>query len=748
MPRLPDVTPSLKPDAKELILGQDTRYMCETYMFEPSPEETALGYMYAAGEIEDRGGVGKELLDLVVSAVQKEYYRDPKRSPASSFELALHQANLILHDSVEQDIRDWMGYFHVAIAVLVGNILHISVAGGASVQLCRKSTVTEVSTGLAHFPITNPLRTFSQLASGAVAPRDTIFLSTLHFSTLYRPEDLAHFAIEHSATTITARLQQLYADQSYNTAVAVVTVSVLPKYIVSPREEVYAAPLRIRDHANTQQQNLAPRRPLIIHRTGLASTLFFLVQLIGRGWRSFLAHVWPHIKRGGAKGGQALVQVSKTTSQNVKTLTSSLRTSRSVSLGLKKTSVLRLLPARLSIPAVKTWPGMIWAKIVGTLTHLPSTSKIFAVIALVLLVALAASLVLLHKKRVTDQEIQHASELLHEAITKKDAAEAALVYNNRDQAALLLKDAEGVLTQLRDTTLYQAEGQAVAQQITVERDRMQKITRTTPDQVRVVGDFASGITKKPPHTLFFVNGQIYTFNPDNNAILSMDTAGTTAVATANTQGIGFFTAGSGLTADKTLLLTTAEPGLALFDATTNTIQKQAIEALPKDTVLSAIAPFGNRLYIYDTKTKNILSFSKTLRGYSGGTAWITDATFPKDSIRSLAVDGTIFTLHADGTIRRLFKGVATEFKQEAVEPLLNNADKIVTSENLRHLYVLDTSRNRIVIFNKKGALIRQIFFETPSHITDFALDDQEINLYVLDGTKVVAVPVTAEDNKK
>jgi hypothetical protein len=741
MPRPTSSPPSLQPDAKELILSTDPRYACETYIFEPSAQEQPLGYMFAAAETEDRGGVGKELLDLVISAVQKEYYRDPKRSPASSFELALHQANLILHDSAEQDIRDWMGHFHVAIAVLAGNTLHISVAGGANVQLCRKSVVTEVSTGLAHYPITNPLRTFSQLASGQVAARDTLFLSTLHFSALYRPEDLAHFAIEHSAATITSRLQQLYTDQAYNVPVAVVTVSLLPKYIVAPKEEFSLPPQRVRDHANTQQQQLAPRKPLVIHRTWLASIIYFLRQMLGNGWQAFHSSLWPHIKRGSVRGGQALYHASRATGRNVKNLTarqlSRLRNTQT-------DSVVRQLPTKLSMPEVRTIPRFLWSKTFGAIGKLPTTSKIFAVIALLLLVALGVSVVLLHKKRVSDQEIQHASELLHEAITKKDAAQSALVYNNRDQATQLLNDADGLLHQLSGTALYQSEAAAVSAQIVVERDRMQKITRATPDQVQTIGDFATALGKKTPTSLFYANNQLFTFNPDNNSIISMDSTGKTAVASGDNQGIGFFTQGTALIADKTLILATSDGGIALFDAKNNTVQKQDITLASKDAPIASLAAFGNRLYIFDSQAKNIVSYAKTLRGYSGASPWITDNAFPKDTITSLTVDGNIYTLHSDGVIRKLFKGASADFKQEPVAPDLSHARKIVTSDTFQYVYVLDPSENRIVIYSKKGALIRQVFFDKAQQISDFALDDMESTLYVLQGTKVIATPISAE----
>lgn len=746
-PSYPQPSSPLQPDAKELLLCQNPAYACETYIFEPAPEEAALGYMYAAAETEDRGGVGKELLDLVISAIQKEYYRDPKRSSATSFELALHQANLILHDSIEQGIRDWMGYFHVSIAVLAGSKLHISVSGGGSVQLVRKGQVSDVATGLAHYPITNPLRTFSQLASGEVMARDTIFLSTVNFTTLYRPEDLAHFAIDHSAATITARLQQLYTDQSYTAPVAAVTISLLPKYIVRPREEASLTPRRDRAHANTQQQNLAPRKPLVIHRTALASFLYMAVQVLGNAGQNFKTWIWPHIKKGSQRGGQAIYNASQATGRNVKAAASKqLARLSAPNLSPKAPlSILRRLPSKISMPKVKTWPAAVTSRLHRLVTALPGTSKLFAVVALLLLIALSTSLVLLHKKRISDTEIQQASQLLHQAITKRDAAQSALVYNNRDQAVTLLNGADDLLKQLQPSHLYEAEAAAVAASIATERDRMEKITRAKASDIHTVGDFSSLITQKDPTALFFVNDALYTYNPENNAIVKMEVGGQTAVVSENTAGINFFTTGLSLPADKTILLGTSEASMAIFDSKANTIAKQPLEGAnnPKDTAV--FAAFGSRLYVYDVTAKNIFSYSKTLRGYTGGTAWITDAAFPKDSITSLAVDGSIYTLHSDGTIRRLFKGANTDYKTDSVTPPLAGATRLLTSDLMRNIYIFDPAEKRIVIFNKKsGVLTRQIFFDKNDALQDIAIDDQENTIYVLTNKKVLSVPVAEE----
>lgn len=728
----PKANKAPKIDSQELILCTQPNYVCETYIFEPSPGEEHLGYLFAAAETEDRGGVGKELLDVVISAIQREYFRDRERAPMQSFELALHQANLILHDASERGVRDWMGYFHVAIGALVGRQLHVSVAGGASVWLARKTVMTPVSEGLSHLPITNPLRTFSQVASGEVATRDVVLLATGNFEHVFRPQDVARFTIDHSAATISARLQQLYTDQQYTAPLSVVTVAVLPDYIVAPREE--SAFYKPRQAASASAEQLKPRKPLLIRKPGWRTIVLALSQSVQMALRALRTHAWPHLKRGGhvmgvgiTRGTGALVNISKQAGSRVAEsapLTISPR---------KPKSWAQIISSILSF--FRDTPGRFFQG----LLHLPATSKIFGVVALVLIVVLVFSLRALQQKRALDQDIQRASELLHEAQTKQEAAAAALIYDNRDQAKTLLDQAQSAAETLKVSGFYEAETREVQTAIQTQLDRLQKITRASGSSVNTVGDFSPQLVGQQPTSLFLVGENLYTFNPSTNAIISMDLAGQPNVVSEETKEIGFFTGGVTHTADKTLLLMTSDPGLALFDTKDNSLARQEISLAEEKTTLGTLSLFGNRLYMFDSTVNNILTFNKTLRGFAGGTPWITDSNFPASGIKSLAVDGSIYTLHTDGSIRRLFKGAAAEFTVDAIEPGLTSATRIITNEDFASLYLLDFQNKRVAIFTKKGALVKQVFFAEDSNVKDVAIDPKEEHLYALDGTKVIKV---------
>ena len=716
----------LTPDSKELILCSDERFVCETYILEPAKGEEHLGYMFAVGEIEDRGGVGRELLDLTMSAVQREYYRDPSRSIATSFESALHQANLILHDSVEQGVKDWMGYFHVTICVLAGATLHLSVAGQATVTLIRKSSLTEISEGLAAYPVTNPLRTFSQVASGTLAARDTLYLGTANFQPLFRAEDLKRFAIDHSAATIATRLQQLYADHGLRHPLAVLVISLLPQYIVRPTGE--ARPITFGD-TNKQravaatQASLRPRQPLDLRRSWLKTILVLAGRVAKYGWERLTREALPAAQR----GSQALFQASRQKYAGWR------EARRNVPARPQLGPIpLRQLP-KFHMPPIRKW-----------LTNLPRSSRIFAVLAGVFAVALIVSLLLLQNKRAEDAAIQSASETLHAARVAKDAAEAELIYDNRDKARQLLQEAETRAEELAETGLYQEELNQLRSDIKRQEDRLQRIFRVDAATPRGVGNWSEFISTPENLRLFFVDGGLYTYDPASNAILMLTSEGTASRVTQTSTGIGFFTDGAVQYADKTMTLGTDAPGIALFDTTDNSLLRQEITFPQENVEIGSIGVFGNRLYILDTISDNIYSFDKTLRGFSGGTVWITDEGVSRDTIEAIAIDGNIFTLHSDGSLERLFRGEATDFEAEPVDPALTGATNIITTEEHQYVYVVDPTHKRVVIFTKEGQLSRQIFLDSVQNMQDAAIGPKEDTLYVLDGTSVVTVSLSQD----
>ncbi len=740
-------------DVDELILFEKTKYVGDTYIFEPTKREENLGRLFVAAEAEERDGVGKELIDTIVQALQNEYYRDPSRGILSSFEAALHQVNLVLYDAVEQGVREWMGSFSMAVGVLSKKSLHVSTAGEGAVLLIRQSRMNEVSEGLSRLPIIDPLRTFNQVASGIVSTRDVLIFGSSQLRKLIRSADLPRLVADHAASAVTLKMKQLYQDRGMGTPLSMLVASVIPKYVQTERRPDKEESASSRSPVSPASK-LKLRRPLRIHYSTFRYILRLLWISLAWLWSKLVTIAWPYMKRGSREGGRMIYKASLFAGENMKSLTQKniyrRRQKKGVSSydnvdgfaparSLKSSSDLKT--AQKPIKKFSSLPKKIGRGIIKTIKGMPSSSRWFAVLALVLAVALSTSLLLLQKKRTEDIAFEKASELLHEARTKKEAADTALIYDNRDHASKLIAEAEGIIKDLRNTGLYEEQRQKLKADVTALQDRLNQVMRLSAGSIDVVGDFGEVISKGYPSRIYYLNGELYSFDPDNNVIVKMGADGKASVANEITQDIGYFEGGAAHEDDKSLILLTDTPGIVVFDTLTGLLQKQEITFPSGEPDIKGLSIYGNRLYLYDRSALNIYGYSKTLRGYSGGNPWIINSDFPVDSITDIGVDGYIYTMHSNGNINKLLKGEPVDFGLAQVEPLLSTVARIYINEDINHIYVFDPPLKRVIIFDTVGNLNRQIYLGEEISPVDIAIDPSEENIYVLDGTRVVKIPL-------
>ncbi len=459
------------------------------------------------------------------------------------------------------------------------------------------------------------------------------------------------------------------------------------------------------------------------------------VHFFGFLWKSFKRYAWPSIRKGSRNGSKAIMHASKNTGKNIQAFATSQKTLSAPS------DAVHSLRSRI-IPSI----GKSIFGIRGTLKNLPRTSKIFGVVSVLLVIALVVSVLLLQNKRTADEEIQRASEILHDARTKTDAAKTALIYDNREQARGLLDEAKSLVVEVEAMGLYIEEVAAMHSDITTHTDRLARITRILTSESDVVGDFTAHVSGKALQRIFVIGTSIFTYNPDNNAIIKMNEDGSSEVVHQTTQGIGFLSDGAVHSSDKTIVFITEPAGIALFDAKDSTLLRQNIQLQGAEPDVKSITVFGNRLYAYDAEEKDIFSYNKTLRGYSSGSPWIKGEDISREGIKSIAIDGNVFALYSNGTIVRMFKGESADFTQEKVDPALSSATRIITTDDFRYIYVLDVSNKRVVIYTKKGALIRQLYIEA-ENLIDIAIDPSEEVMYALDGTRVLKVVLVEEEEE-
>lgn len=248
------------------------------------------------------------------------------------------------------------------------------------------------------------------------------------------------------------------------------------------------------------------------------------------------------------------------------------------------------------------------------------------------------------------------------------------------------------------------------------------------------------------------NGTIYAIDSTNNQILRTNTT---------TGKIEAFASDSALQKLKLIECSPSEcyvideeNGIAILNLSTRIFRKftsnATLKSLGQNTNDMKIYQIGNttNIYLYRKNQNEIVRIQRSGDGFTVPSKWNTDVGFGQNT-SGFAIDGSIYELSSDGTVRRFYTGKlvsANEFNG-LDNPLgeWKNATEITTNEKTNYIYILDKDNSRIVVYektlnpngNKKYQFVESIKIKTTnnspvdiSQATDLIITTDGKNLYI------------------
>jgi len=152
--------------------------------------------------------------------------------------------------------------------------------------------------------------------------------------------------------------------------------------------------------------------------------------------------------------------------------------------------------------------------------------------------------------------------------------------------------------------------------------------------------------------------------------------------------------------------------------------KNGITGNPQDFFI-----YSDRLYVL---SDNLYRYDKTDRGFATAKSWLSEK-INLEKITKMASDGSIY-LSAQTDILKFNRGKQVNFQMEKISPAINGIKAFFTSEDTDYILVL--ADHQIVIFDKKGNLLKQIsspLWQTPQAIS---IMNGQNKIFVVDGQKI------------
>ncbi|MDD4995358.1 MAG: hypothetical protein PHW53_02760 [Patescibacteria group bacterium] len=369
---------------------------------------------------------------------------------------------------------------------------------------------------------------------------------------------------------------------------------------------------------------------------------------------------------------------------------------------------------------------------VGWFSHLGKKNKSVFIIALILVLLFAWSLIYLnYRKHAREDEAVYNNKVI-EITQIKDEAESTLIYGDEERTRELVSQALSAIQSLPEAKRDQREiKQGLLAQIDILRQELRH--EVIPNDLEKVADMplsAEGQTinfryllRNADKTLILSGAkELYVWRDDANAWQEVDWEN------ADIQSItAIYKSG-----DNSYLVFDQRPGASEIDVAGLSWRDVPLAAAAEQKSFIDAAGWNSNIYVLDTTANQIFKQHRSPdSGLAAGAAWIKTANVNLSDAVAITIDGSIYALKSNGEIYKFYTGEKQSWSATTIDPALTGATQIWTTEGTDNIFILDPAGKRVVVLAKDGKLKTQYLLNDLQNIKSFYIDRTARQIWVL-----------------
>jgi len=150
--------------------------------------------------------------------------------------------------------------------------------------------------------------------------------------------------------------------------------------------------------------------------------------------------------------------------------------------------------------------------------------------------------------------------------------------------------------------------------------------------------------------------------------------------------------------------------------------------------------YKGNFYFLDKETGDIIKYP-----YSGSMKWGSPETWLAENAKkpvdgqSMAVDGSVWVINKDQSISQYYSKYLQKTLNIDSFPAPTDLSKIITSNNLSYLYLMEPAQKRIIITDKSGLIIKEYRSDKFDNLLDFTVSEDGREMYLLNGLKAYKI---------
>lgn len=710
-------------------------------IFQYHPEniiQQPLGTLIGFFEIRDYSEDSAYVVNFLNSVLKKEYYLNPKRPVQESLDAALHKINIALSELAKHGNVNWLGKLDSAICILEKNSVHFSVTGDAKILLSRKSSLTDITEGLApDLPELHPLKTFVNVSSGRLEKNDKLIITSTDLFSILSISDLKK-NLERFDKEKFVQFMKTALTNELDLAGTIIVDITEPKKIVAKKEKLAEASnanvfsekafkSKNKSHsaesekktildASLEAEESVPEKEYTDKKTGhiyiqgndgeiekknnhlqeqaqIAQEMLFNASY---GAKEFCKRqsscAWKKLKKAIAKifsyDYDTKINLLKDKIANkYQAYSQAKKEKQAISQRETPQKEKMALPISVNTEKLSNWSNEIVAGSKNLLQKLPSVRSFGILPSFPKLKNIFPSMT-------TKQKLIAFSLLFLIVI-------APLAFSKISFQKEPVVETENITPDEAPVTDKYSQEKNI-----VFVEQAEKI-KTLPNVIDVfpLNDSLYAVTKDKLVVMTGSDSQEFSWPEENGA-------GMIATYMKDLNLIFILT-------DKNKVLSFSPISLEIKD---NVIE------IPADSEMTLAGTYLTYLYILDAKNDQVYRYPRAEGGFANKTDWLKEKA-DLSNANDIAISDNVYLAIGDG-IKQYFQGKATDFSTENSQTPISFSG-VFTNIDMENIYALDTLNSRLIQFDKDGKIIKQYHNEAIGSAENFSIDEKNKKAYLI-----------------
>jgi hypothetical protein len=372
--------------------------------------------------------------------------------------------------------------------------------------------------------------------------------------------------------------------------------------------------------------------------------------------------------------------------------------------------------------------GRIIDNLTSQIRSLPHSSRRLLLIALMLGYLFTQSLVFLANRQNEEQSQIEQQQVVERIQDNLDQAESSLIFNNDEETARLLSEAEALIEGLpQDTRAQEERYRVLSNDAASLRHRLERVHQSETKKIVDLNFPANLITSY------------------ENGLIAGSRTGTYNLITP--EGVVESITIDGLNTVSAELISTDENGKVFISTDQSEIELNldenilVVKPVTDNGTIVDLVHYRDNLYTLSADDKQIYRYTNG-PSFTNPSPWVNGNADSLASATSMTIDGNVYVLTKTGEIYKYSRGVAQNWSASPTYGETDGMTKLVSPADSEYLYALDSERNRIVMWQKSdGKLINQFSFPSLGEILDFDVRIDNQLMYLLTSTEIATAAI-------